>query len=153
MSKMLYTILFPFMSEVLKLEGYAKETFAVIFNFWRIEQKPVVAPISVIQKITGGSRPAIVAAIQYLLDKSLISAEKHKGKATLYSVTINEQILSSFQREYAELLVTRRNQQRLGKKTSTSSLTEPQIENISNSKNNMSLRVRKDVSVGALREI
>ena len=153
MIKMLYTMLFPFMSQKLHLFGYAKEVFAIIFNFWRIEEKPVVASLSTMQKITGGTRTAVVNAVKELRERALIKEEKRPGKATYYTVTIDEQILTEFKQEYPRLQVKRHNQQGFSHTTRSSLVNELQKENKQKRNNAASLRVEKEVSIGSIHEM
>lgn len=147
-----YTMLFPFISSTLGLSGYAKETFAVLFNFWRQEEKPISASISTIQKITGGTRPAIVAAISCLEKRGLIRTYKSQGSNTLYEVTIDERVLQTFWDEYS-YLVKRGSSQRSNHFTSTSKATEQQKEKRSIHKKNTTLRVDNKVCIGGLKEV
>lgn len=156
MSKeVLYTILYPFMSEALGLHGYEKETFAVIFGFWiKTGERPVRASLSVIQKITGGTRPAISRAIAVLQNKKLITAEKRPGKPTLYSVILAPEILTEFKANYRPRPVAPVNRQESNSLTTTGSPAKLQNKGNARYQNDTTLHVRRleDITTGGLPE-
>lgn len=126
-NKALFTILYPFMSGVLHLTGLAKECFAVIYGFWIAqEERPISASITIMQAITGGSRPSIIKAIRYLKEQGIIQAEKIPGKRTLYKVSIDPQIIGEFKETYPSALVKRANHNELTLDNSTSKTSKPQ---------------------------
>lgn len=151
----LYTILYPFMSETLGLHGYEKETFAVIFGFWfKAGEKPVRASLSTIQKITGGTRPAIVKAITLLIKDSFIKAEKRPGKPTLYSVILAPEILTEFKANYRPRPVAPVNRQESNSLTTTGSPAKLQNKGNARYQNDTTLHVRRleDITTGGLPE-
>lgn len=151
----LYTLLYPFMSEILGLYGYEKETFAVIFNFWmNAGERSVRAPLSVIQRITGGTRPTIVKAISSLITANFIKAEKRPGKPTLYLVTISQEVLEHFKATYIRKPVKPFNQKELNALTSTSSDNKPRNKTNDKNKTDTTLRTLKkdEITTGGLPE-
>lgn len=102
----LYTVIYSFFSATLGLSGLAKETFAVIFSFWlNAKRNAVEISLTVFQNITGGSRPAIVAAIKLLEDRQYINISRTKGLRSRYYVTIDPQILDEFDVAFSEKVV------------------------------------------------
>lgn len=155
-TKALFTILYPFMSSVLELAGLAKECFAVIFGFWIAQgERPVSASITIMQAITGGSRPAIVKAIRHLNELGLIQSVKIPGKRTLYTVVIAPSVLEEFMASYPNALVKRVNHNELTPNNSAGQGTKPQKK--SNPKRepyNTPLKVRTTdgINTGGLKE-
>lgn len=138
----LYTVIYPFMSSVLGLSGQTKETFAVIFNFWYSSGKtPVRASVTMIQYITGASRPTVVQSIASLHASGLIDFKKSPGRATEYVVTLKDDILKSFERIYKSVPVNNDNHQQLSRFTTTGSETELQNK-VKRHKDNYSLKVK-----------
>ena len=153
--RILYTIIYPFMSSKLGLSGYEKEAFAVIFNFWlKAGEKPVRASLTVIQRITGGTRPSITRAIAALLEKNLISAEKQPGKPTLYTVKISPEVLNHFKATYKQKPVMSVNQRQLNCLTTTGSVGEPRNKLNGMCKIDTTLHVKKqdEITTGGLPE-
>ena len=92
-----YTVIYSFFSSVLGLKGLAKEVFAIIFGFWnRADRAYAWVSLTTLEAITGGTRPAIVAAIKQLESKKIISAMRNPGKHSLYAITIDETLLRDF---------------------------------------------------------
>lgn len=151
----LYTVIYPFMSSVLGLSGQVKETFAVLFNFWYCSgKKPIRAPVSTIQYITGASRPTVVQAIASLHAVGLIDVKKSPGRASEYVVTMKDEILESFERIYKSISVNNDNHQRLSCFTTTGSGIEPPNKNKGH-KDNYSLKVKSSGTLftGGLPEV
>lgn len=121
-----FTILFSFMSSVLHLYGYTKETFAVIFGFWLSGgEKPVPASLSTIQKITGATRPAVVQAIENLISRNLLSALKSPGRRTFYSVILDPQLLLEIKEDIQNKVDKPFNQPCLADFTSAGKVAKP----------------------------
>ena len=140
----MYTVLYPFMTKQLGLRGYTKETFAVIFNFWLYNgDRPTRASLSLIQSITGASRPTIVRAIADLIEMNYISAERVPGKHTVYAVIIPAEILSDFIITYQRKLVNQVDYCWLNKLTGGSLTVKPQKKRNNKHINNSTLRVRQ----------
>lgn len=151
----LYTVIYPFMSSVLGLSGQTKETFAVLFNFWYCSgKKPIRAPVTMIQHITGASRPTVVQAIASLHAAGLIDFKKSPGRATEYVVTLKDDILENFERIYKSVPVNYDNHQRLSRFTATGSGIEPPNKNKGH-KDNYSLKVKSSGTLftGGLPEV
>lgn len=105
--KGLYTVLYPFMARGLNLAGLAKECFAVIFGFWfALGRTPVGVSLTTMQTITGGTRPAVIQAINKLEKAGLITASRIPGKKTTYDVILPEQTLAEFIDVYAKPVST-----------------------------------------------
>ena len=156
--KALFTILYPFMSEVLNLAGLAKECFAVIFGFWLAQgERPISASISIMQAITGGTRPAIVTAIRHLKEEGFIQAKTIPGKRTLYQVSIDRKIIDDFKAMYPNTLPVKHvNPHELTLKNSTRKETKP--HNINKPKlesyyTPLKVRTNKDIYTGYLKEV
>ena len=142
------------MSSVLGLYGYEKEVFAVIFNFWiNADENPVRASLTVIQRIIGGSRPTISRAVNALIEGRFISADKHPGKPTLYTVTISPDLISEFKTAYRP--VGSINQQKFTRSTTTGSSGKPQKKRNYHNQNCSTLRVKEqaEISTGGLPEV
>lgn len=91
------------MARVLNLAGLAKECFAVIFGFWfALGRTPVGVSLTTMQTITGGTRPAVIQAINKLEKAGLIIASRIPGKKTTYDVILPEQTLAEFMNTYAD---------------------------------------------------
>ncbi len=154
--KCLYTIIYPFMSGVLRLSGLTKECFATIFNFWLFQgQHPVRVSLTTMQATTGGTRPAIIQAVHKLENAGLILASRAPGKKTTYDVILPKQILTEFANIYmCTKLVNTLYPQRYTPKTSASTTRIP--HNIKKTKNeiNCPLRVKSgaDIHTGGLNE-
>lgn len=140
----LYTIIYPFMSSTLGLSGAVKETFAVIFCFWISSgEVPIKASLTIIQTITGATRPTVVRALQILENNGLISRLKIPGKATLYKITIKSEILNKFKEQYKYRPVKRDNQNGLHSVTTSSQISQPQNNNKTNFKKVNTIKVKK----------
>ena len=134
----LFTILYSFISSDLGLEGLAKEVFAIIFGFW-LDANRTKAWVSLktMGAITGGSRPAIIEAIKLLERKGHIAIDRSHGKHSLYSVTIDADIMKGFDATYSaevvrslnHLGVKQPNHHRLSRLTGSSKVTEPVNKN------------------------
>lgn len=94
----LYTVLYSFMASELGLKGLVKEVFAIIFGFW-LETNKTAAWVSLttMQKITGGTRPAVVNAIKALESRGFIRTIRSPGKCSQYSITIPQAIIDDFE--------------------------------------------------------
>lgn len=93
----LYTVLYSFMSSELGLKGLTKEVFAIIFGFWLAAERTAIwITISNMEAITGGSRPAIIAAIKALERKGYIAVSRSPGQYSLYTVTVDASIIQDF---------------------------------------------------------
>lgn len=154
--KGLFTILYPFMAQ-LGLAGLAKECFATIFGFWYSQgQHPVGVSLTTMQTITGGTRPAVIQAINKLEKAGLIIGSRIPGKKTIYDVKLPEQTMAEFKELYAgKRAVNTLNHQEYSPKTSTSPPNLPR-----NNKNpkrepyNTPLKVRTTdgINTGGLKE-
>lgn len=82
-----FTVIYRFMWEDLKLGGYTKEVFAVIFGFYSQDRRPVPIPIRVIRSITGASRSVAVSAVRTLEEKGLVVASHTQGRRTMYTIS------------------------------------------------------------------
>lgn len=82
-----FTTIYRFMWEDLKLSGYTKEIFAVIFGFFLPERKPTPIPFRVFRSITGASKSVIVTSIAKLEKRGLVTASHSQGKRTTYSIS------------------------------------------------------------------
>lgn len=148
--------MFPFMATTLGLRGYAKEIFALIFNFWiAAGEKPVHASLSVLQRITGGTRPTVVKAIQFLEEQGFVKAEKHKGKFTMYDISIDSSIVTEFKSTYHSSLGKEINQMRLNFNTGSGQNALPQKLKEYGKKTDTTLRVRErnQINTGGLPEV
>lgn len=147
-NKHLYTIIYPFMHQDLKLEGCIKEIFAVIFCFWISNkgEKSIKVSYSTIQSITGVSRPTVAHGIKQLLDKGLLTAQKRTGKSTSYNVSIPPAVLDQFRMTYGHSAVKWSNQQWLNKLTRASSIDylQNKYKKKGDNINTDNLRTRKD---------
>lgn len=97
----LFTTLYPFFWQDLRLSGVPKEVFAVIFNFWvNSGNNAVIAPVKTIRAIIGASRSRILDAIRKLEQKGVIIAYRVPGKNTRYGVEIDEEIMRKWYKTY-----------------------------------------------------
>lgn len=99
----LFIILYPFMWEILHLDGYSKEVFALIFGFWFAKRKPVEVPYSIIHRATGATTPTISAAIQRLESAGWMRADHKRGQKTRYEVTLPDDILEAIEKQLKSL--------------------------------------------------
>lgn len=93
----LYTTIYAFFFTQLGLKGLAKEVFAILFGFWMdANQSAAWVSLTTMGKITGGSRPAIVAAVKHLESVGLVKVERSPGKHSMYTVIIKDEILNDY---------------------------------------------------------
>lgn len=127
-----YTTIYPFMWQDLKLEGYTKEVFAVLFGFCVRSAGPVHVPYRNIRAITGASQPTVAKCIRRLEESGIVKAIHTQGRGTLYSISIPETVLRKYE-EQSGLELTGKdaeqvktfNRTRLTGLTATSKETEP----------------------------
>lgn len=101
-----YYIVHSFMSRELGLKGLAKEVFAIIFGFWISSGKREAwVSLSTMQLFTGGTRPAIIKAVQLLEGMGYIQALRNPGKRSLYIVTIDPKIIQDYEASFVNRLV------------------------------------------------
>ncbi len=86
MEKELYTMLFAFMWRLLGLQGSVKEVFAVIWGFWRRDERAVAITNHAIHEITGLAESTIITAKNTLLRRKIISVVERRGKPSIYDV-------------------------------------------------------------------
>ena len=99
----LFTVIYAFMATELGLKGLALGVFASIFNFWvNANYSETWVSITTMQKMTGGSRPAVVKAIQRLERRGLICTCRNPGKRSTYMVTISPDLLSEFKNTFMD---------------------------------------------------
>lgn len=143
----LFTIVYSFIPMVLGLKGLAKDIFAVIFGFWlQSNRTQTWVSISTMQKITGGSKPAVMEAIRQLEKKNYIKVKREPGKLSLYDVSINETILQEFDATYtnqpvkslAQQPVRSLTQHQESELTTARKVTYPQ-KNMNNNRNTSSI--------------
>lgn len=91
-----YTTIYPFMWEDLKLEGYLKEIYAVIFGFCIRSGTPVQVPYRIIRKITGAAQATVSGCIRKLEAKNLMRVHHSHGKCTEYSLCISDAVLQKY---------------------------------------------------------
>lgn len=150
----LYTVIYAFMATELGLKGLAKEVFATIFNFWvDANYSETWVSITTMQKITGGSRPAVVKAIQHLERRGKICTCRNPGKRSTYMVTIPPDLLSEFKNTFMDERVNSVNQQRETKVTSTSSPTYPQKKEKRKMNKSLIINSKNFINTGGLPEI
>lgn len=90
-----YTTIYDFMN-VYGLSLSAKVVWGVIIGKWKRHCRPVEVPYSYIQAAIGITPPTIAAAIKELKNAKVISILAAKGKKSLYTVNLPEQILLVF---------------------------------------------------------
>lgn len=155
--KYLYTIIYPFMSNILGLSGIVKETFAVIFNFWiAAGEAPIRASLTTIQTITGATRATVVKAISHLAQVGLITKIKTPGKPTLYMVSINSDILTTFKQQYYTMVVKRKYYQWYISNTTTGIVSKLQNNNKGNlksGKGNLTVKSAEEIQTCGLSEV
>lgn len=128
----LYTTIYPFMWQDLKLEGYAKEVFAVLFGFCVRSADPVPVPYRNIRTITGASQPTVAKCIRRLEEAGIVEAVHVQGKCTMYRTILPGTVLRKYE-EQSGLELTYKdteqvktvNRNRLTGLTATSKETEP----------------------------
>lgn len=91
-----YTTIYPFMWEDLKLDGYAKEIYAVIFGFCIRSDNPVQVPYRIIQKITGAGHATVANCIRKLESENLMKVHHSHGRCTEYSLCISDVVLQKY---------------------------------------------------------
>lgn len=94
-----FLILYGFMSNLLHLDGFTKEIYALIFGFWIRTKKPVCVPYRVIRNITGASDPTISECIKRLVKQGLIMSDPKPGVRTKYSIVFTNEIWSAYLRD------------------------------------------------------
>lgn len=155
----LYTVLYAFMSKTLGLKGLAKEVFAIIYGFWTAAGKTEAqVSLSVMEIISGGTRPAIIRAVQHLESIGYIHILRHPGKRSLYQVTIDPEIIRDYEASFSKELVKPQyqspikqlNQRQVNRCTSSGKAYY--LVNKKNTKGNNSLKVKNEIDSGGLPE-
>lgn len=142
----MFTAVYGFMSCTLGLFGYTKEVFAVIFGFWEhAGERSVAVSLSVMQAITGASRPAVIAAVGALEDAGLVVANRQPGKSTTYDVRMNPCLLAEYHRQRAQQ-IEKQERGWLSHDTRTSKVAEPQNITKSGKKKNYKKETNLTVS-------
>lgn len=106
-----FTIIFGFMAELLHLEGYAKQIYAVIFGYWIRSRKSVSVPYSVIRKITGATDPTISTCIKKLVEVGLVAAVPKTGQRTKYDIIITDEIWAAYLRDSGQDETTKKTEE------------------------------------------
>lgn len=148
----LYTTIYPFMWQDLKLEGFTKEVFAVLFGFCVRSAGPVPVPYRNIRNITGASQPTVAKSIRRLEEAGIVKAVHVQGKCTMYRVTLPGTVLRKYE-EQSGLELTYKdteqvktvNRNRLIGLTATSKETEP------HNRSNRYKEEKKEVPIDSIR--
>lgn len=116
-----YTIIYGFMAKDLKLRGYSKDVYAVIFGFWIKKKQPVCIPYATFKIIVGAAAPAVSNSLKLLVSRGLITADPKPGTMTRYEIVMTDALMKAYHRDSGYVASSKSEELRSSKSSSNDS--------------------------------